>query len=579
MSRLARAPYLLLAAAVVSCGDGTALISPGDLTPTAAAAAAGVQQVAPAYDPHFAFLPPMVPSATYGGTFDPALSPVVSICEVAAGTCTSTVATFTMTSGAGSERVRVNPDDEDYVVNWHTRDFGLDVAHPYRVSVSVAGLTLGTAEVVLVSSAKELHSVLAPVVGVLQGTTLPIKFRIEQGIAARVMVTPATATIYKGDAQAFAAAVYDLHDQPLSTSVAWSSGNTAVATIDGSGTATGVGVGSTMVTATAQRVSGTATLVVKSKVASIEIDPVTASIPQGQTRSFTAIVKDVDGNTLADEPVTWSIGSSPAGVATLSTTSGYTTVATGVTPGTATITATTADKSATATLAVMSLCSADGLYPFGNATAIRTPYCALRLTPPTYGQAGGAWSKTKVKVANGFQTEFTFRMSGAAGACDAFGQCGADGLAFVIQGVSGTSVGGSGGGLGYAGLQKSVAVEFDTWYNPENHDPSSNHIAVQSAGAAANSVDHVAPWAHGAAKIGGDFNDGVTRTVKIVYVPGSLDVYLGSTLVLHSPIDLNDINGGSILDADGEAWVGFTAGTGAAFAAHDILDWSFSGAP
>ena len=56
---------------------------------------------------------------------------------------------------------------------------------------------------------------------------------------------------------------------------------------------------------------------------------------------------------------------------------------------------------------------------------------------------------------------------------------GADGLAFLLQQVS-TSVGTSGGGLGYQGISPSFAVEFDTWQN--SSDPSYDHLAVQKNG-------------------------------------------------------------------------------------------------
>ena len=58
---------------------------------------------------------------------------------------------------------------------------------------------------------------------------------------------------------------------------------------------------------------------------------------------------------------------------------------------------------------------------------------------------------------------------------------GADGIAFLLQQVN-TSVGTSGGGLGYQGISPSFCVEFDTWRNSNNSDPYYNHIAVQKNG-------------------------------------------------------------------------------------------------
>lgn len=58
----------------------------------------------------------------------------VEICE--SSLCdTSTIASFTTTTGPGSETVRVNDLDEYYIVNWHTDEFGLDPAKTYRISI------------------------------------------------------------------------------------------------------------------------------------------------------------------------------------------------------------------------------------------------------------------------------------------------------------------------------------------------------------------------------------------------------------------------------------------------------------
>jgi uncharacterized protein YjdB len=76
------------------------------------------------------------------------------------------------------------------------------------------------------------------------------------------------------------------------------------------------------------------------------VQPPVDTIVQGQTTAFTAILKDADGNILSGRSIVWS--SSNTGIAT--TTPGGS--ATGVAPGTATITATSEGKIGTATLVV-----------------------------------------------------------------------------------------------------------------------------------------------------------------------------------------------------------------------------------
>lgn len=35
-------------------------------------------------------------------------------------------------------------------------------------------------------------------------------------------------------------------------------------------------------------------------------------------------------------------------------------------------------------------------------------------------------------------------------------------------------------GMGYAGISNLLAVEFDTHYNPDLHEPYENHVSVQT---------------------------------------------------------------------------------------------------
>ena len=131
---------------------------------------------------HFFFLPPMVSSSVTNGTFDASLEPVVEICQLSLGVCGTTVATFTTTSGPGSEMVRVVPADEHYIVNWHTGEFDVALGPTYRVSVLVAGTELGFADVELGANGREAKNLATDeIIGLKDGRTLPVKSRIEEG--------------------------------------------------------------------------------------------------------------------------------------------------------------------------------------------------------------------------------------------------------------------------------------------------------------------------------------------------------------------------------------------------------------
>ena len=54
-------------------------------------------------------------------------------------------------------------------------------------------------------------------------------------------------------------------------------------------------------------------------------------------------------------------------------------------------------------------------------------------------------------------------------------------MVFVLQPIS-TSVGSTGGGLGFHGIVPSVGVTLDTYQNTNDNDPAFDHIAIQLNG-------------------------------------------------------------------------------------------------
>lgn len=195
----------------------------------------------------------------------------------------------------------------------------------------------------------------------------------------------------------------------------------------------------------------------------------------------------------------------------------------------------------------------------------------LRVTPANFNQAGSAFSTSTVSLASGasFSTYFQFRFTDAGGSCDSFSPltCGADGLAFVVQ-TLGNNVGGLGGGIGYDGISNSIAVEFDTWNNGGIDDSSSNHIGIDVNG----NIDSVVL----AEVTEADMNNGDIWNAWIDYnsVTQLLEARLTrsstrpTTAMVTHTIDLASVLGTT------NAFVGFTSGTGAAFANHDVLAWT-----
>ncbi|HEU4558968.1 MAG TPA: hypothetical protein VFS20_14005, partial [Longimicrobium sp.] len=218
MLRLKRAAAAVAVLAVAACSaDSSSPLAPeGPRQTISDAAHAGAV-------PGFYFLPPMVPQPSYSGTFDAALQPRVEICELGVGGCVTTIATFTF--GTGSGNVRVSAADQHYIVNWHTAQSNLDPAKMYRISVYQGSFRLGYADVDVVGAAKELKNVdTQQFIPLLDDRTLPIKFRIETGIPAQVVVTPASDSINVGETAQFTASCLDLHGNAVSCpATTWSS--------------------------------------------------------------------------------------------------------------------------------------------------------------------------------------------------------------------------------------------------------------------------------------------------------------------------------------------------------------------
>ena len=138
-------------------------------------------------NPHFYFLPPIVASPNATGGFDATQAPSVTVCLLAGSDCGPVVAQFSMTAGTGSAVVRLDATNQLYVVNWQTDQCvtgpcTLLSGNVYRVRVLVAGTELGHADVQVVASQQEAKNVnTGEFFPLVDGRTVPVKFRVEQG--------------------------------------------------------------------------------------------------------------------------------------------------------------------------------------------------------------------------------------------------------------------------------------------------------------------------------------------------------------------------------------------------------------
>jgi len=128
-------------------------------------------------NPNVFFLPPMVANPVgkpgYGDAFASGLAVEIRVLELASG---GVVRDFPPSS------VTMSLTDQAYEVNWDTKATTLDPTKTYRVQVLVGTKVLAFADVDVVSNGSELKNAsTGDAIPLVDGRTLPIKVRIEQG--------------------------------------------------------------------------------------------------------------------------------------------------------------------------------------------------------------------------------------------------------------------------------------------------------------------------------------------------------------------------------------------------------------
>ena len=353
-------------------------------------------------NPHFFFLPPLVPAATFSGTSDGTRAPVVKVCDWSGTTCVARIAEFSMTSGTAAQVIRFDAKNQLYVVNWPTGQCvsgpcTLDPAKTYRLRVLIGVAELGHVDIKVVKTASGLKTInTTQYIGVLQGSTLAVKFRIEQGAvvivapgtptpvgtsggtvtsadgevgliipptalstSTPITVAPSTGTVDPG---VLAGSVYDL--EPSGTTFA--TPVTLTIQYDPSKIPAGLHESSLKLYENSgtgwQRVPGSGPSLTDHTVSggishfsdaapgmpvgAVTVSPATAEVTVGATVQLTATTTDSGGNVLTDRPVTWA--SADPSVATVDQTG----LVSGVSGGPVTITAMSEGQSGTAAVSV-----------------------------------------------------------------------------------------------------------------------------------------------------------------------------------------------------------------------------------
>jgi hypothetical protein len=192
----------------------------------------------------------------------------------------------------------------------------------------------------------------------------------------------------------------------------------------------------------------------------------------------------------------------------------------------------------------------------GSATKATTSDGAvLELTPASANQAGSAFTSSHLALDpnDGFGTFFMFRLSQP-------GNTPAGGMTFTIQSAGSSSLGGSGSGLGYSGITKSLSVGFGA----DNSVSVNTNGVLNAASVNTNTVNDGNIW-YAWIDYEGVSQDLEVRLSEIPVRP------LAPTLAVS--VNLPSILGGT------NAFVGFTGATGAGGHEQDILAWKFMALP
>lgn len=119
-----------------------------------------------------------------------------------------------------------------------------------------------------------------------------------------------------------------------------------------------------------------------------------------------------------------------------------------------------------------------------------------------------------------------------------------DGLALVLHTQGGPgALGGSGGGLGYAGLPGGLAVELDAWSDEAAGDPGDDHVSVQSRGPGMLRSDHAGAGL-GHASAGLVLGDGRSHTLRVRYTPTLGGDAVGSPAFRATPLAAHSLGFG-----------------------------------
>jgi trimeric autotransporter adhesin len=171
---------------------------------------------------------------------------------------------------------------------------------------------------------------------------------ITDRVVKTVVITPRTGSLRLSLGRQLNAQLLDsLNQNVTGRVVTWTSLTPTIASVSANGTATGLSLGTARITARVDDAADTVTFnVTRIPVGEITLSPPQASVIQGKTVTLSATVRDSVGTEVTDRTLTWLTSNQNVASVVDGT-------VTGISTGTATITATAENRSGTASITVL----------------------------------------------------------------------------------------------------------------------------------------------------------------------------------------------------------------------------------
>jgi hypothetical protein len=297
----------------------------------------------------------------------------------------------------------------------------------------------------------------------------------------------------------------------------------------------------------------------------LTISPASSTVADSGTLALSAAITDQFGTAMGTQPGSYTWSMLTTGTGTVNATSGLYTAPTSGT-GWATIQASGGSPSYTGTVAVYFAPSAS-LAPnyyagFPSSTGLSlngasVAGSALQLTDTAAtGETHSVYYSTKLADSS-FVTDFGFQITDPV----------ADGFTFCIQNSSATALGSGGGQLGYQYITNSVALKFQLLNTGDV-----NNVGLYTGGSAVSTVGNLI----GIAVPGLSLLSGDVFHAHLSYNGSNLALTLtDATRANHlSVTETYAVNIPSAVGAS-TAWFGFTATSGSAAMAQNILWWTY----